>query len=81
MSVDGWGPDEEEFGVVLMVVRKGWALVGAEDAVVITVGLDAWFKDGWKGGKEVAPEVEEQEIGRDVTWRERVVDEQNEMVL
>ncbi len=56
-------------------------LVGAEDAVFITVGWDVWFKGWWEGGKEETPEAKEQEIRRVVTGRERVVDDQIDMVL
>ncbi len=56
-------------------------LVGAEDAVLIVIGCNVWFKNMWEGGKEVALEVGEQEIRRVGTWRERVVDDQNEVVL
>ncbi len=48
-------------------------LVGAEEAVVVTVGRVVWFEGRWEGRKEVALEAEEQEIRRVVTGRKRVV--------
>ncbi len=38
-------------------------LVGAEDAVVVTVGRVVWFESWWEGRKEVAPEAKEQKLG------------------
>ncbi len=55
--------------------------MGAEDAVYITVGRDVWFKGRWEGGKEEPPEAKEQESGRVVTGRERVVDDRIDVVL
>ncbi len=55
--------------------------MGAEDAVVVTDGRVVWFKSWWEGRKEVAPGSKEQEIGRVVTGRERVIDDQINMVL
>ncbi len=56
-------------------------LVVAEDAVVIAVRRDMWFKGRREGGEEVAPETGERENGRVVTGRERGVDDQIELVL
>ncbi len=55
--------------------------MGAEDAVVVTVGRAVWFESWWEGRKEVAPEAKEQKIGRVGTWRERVVDDRINVVL
>ncbi len=55
--------------------------MGAEEAVVVTVGRVVWFEGWWEGRKEVALEVKEWEIGRVVTGREGVVDDQINMVL
>ncbi len=49
--------------------------MGAEDAVVVTVGRVMWFEGWWEGGKEKCSEGEEQEIRRVVAGRERVTDE------
>ncbi len=55
--------------------------MGAEDAVVITVGWDVWFEGRQEGVNEVVPEAKEQEIGRVVTGRDRVVDDRIDVVL
>ncbi len=56
-------------------------LVGAEDAVVITVGWVVWFEGWWEGREEVALEAGEREIRKVVTGRERVVDDRINVVL